>query len=102
MKAISLVQTPDRTINQLQQNISQSVNPIINNPLVDGNILLSQNLISGTNVLNHGLGRPLQGWSIIGINGAAQIYDAQSTNPNPQATLILISNAAVTINLYCF
>lgn len=100
--AIGLVQTPDRTINQLQQNIKQAVDPVINNPLTQGQLLTSIALTSGTNVINHGLGRKLQGWIVVGQGSAASFYDSQATNPSQNLTLILVASAGVTINLYVF
>jgi|WetSurMetagenome_2_1015567.scaffolds.fasta_scaffold164270_3 hypothetical protein len=102
MKAIALVQTNDRTINQLQQNFKQSIDPIIQNPLTQGNLINGVVLKIGNNTINHGLNAVLQGWMIVGINGVASIYDNQATNTNASSTLILNSSAAVTINLYCF
>jgi hypothetical protein len=59
-------------------------------------------LANGTTVVNHLLGRKLIGWRIIGINGAATIYDQQASNQTPALTLVLVSNAAVIANLEVF
>ena len=53
-------------------------------------------------VINHGLGRVLTGWRIIGINGAATVYDQQAKNQSPQLTLVLLSNASVQVSLEVF
>jgi hypothetical protein len=65
-------------------------------------ILSKISLSNGTTVVNHMLGRKLVGWNIVGINGAATIYDNQANNQTPQLTLILISNAAVIVNIEVF
>lgn len=98
----SLVQTDDRNINQLQQNISQALEAILSNPLVNGNILNGVKLQIGSNTLNHGLNRNLQGWIPILVNAAADVFDEQATNTNPSKTLILNSSAVVTVSIYCF
>lgn len=59
-------------------------------------------LINGSTTINHKLGRKLQGWLIIGLNGAASIYDNQANNSMKDKTLVLVSNAAVTVNLMVF
>jgi hypothetical protein len=100
--AIGLVQTTDRTVNQLQQNIKQAVEPVLNNPLVNGQVLFNLNLKLGTNVINHGLGRSLQGWVIVGQGSAASFYDQQAKNSTKNLTLLLVASADVTINLYVF
>lgn len=102
MKAFPLVQTDDKDVNQLQQNVSQTLNPILRNPINFGNIVESQSLAVGANTINHGLGRPLQGWLIVRKKASANIYDDQDNNANADKTLVLISDAAVVVNIYCF
>lgn len=102
MNAIPLVQTQDKDINQLQQNLSQALNPVIQNPVISGNILVQQKLISGFNVINHGLGRKLQGWFLVRKRGSSDIYDTQDLNQSPAATLQLQSSAVVSVDIYVF
>lgn len=100
---IAQVQSADREFNQYQSNVSSAMNPILNNPLSYGSILQDLTLSVGTNVVNHKLGRSLQGWFPVRYQGSwAQIYDEQNTNATPQTTLILVSSAEVTVNLYVF
>ena len=100
--SIATVQTTDRTVNQLQSNITQAVNPVINNPIVQGTILKNQSLNSGNNIINTGLNKQLQGWIIIRQRGAASFYDQQDSNSNSNNTLILNSSAAVSVDIYVF
>ena len=102
MALLPKVQTADRNTNQLQDNIAQMLRPFITNPVCQGNIVSGVNLVIGSNTINHGLDRTLQGWIITGVNGIANIYDKQASNSQPTKTLILVSDAAVKINLYCF
>lgn len=102
MKGLANQQTTDRNMNQLQSYTQQALNPILKNPLVYGNIVKSFVLQVGTNVINHGLGHALQGWSIVRLRAKASIYDEQDSNPNPDKTLILISDAVASIDVYCF
>ncbi len=75
------------------------LDPVIEKPIVQGQLLEGISLIVGTNVINHKLGRKLQGWMIVDIDGIAEIY---RTNPTqmPNLTLSLISDAAVTVSLW--
>ncbi len=100
--AITRVQTQDRTINQLQNNIINSVNPILGNAITNGTILSGIKLTSGSNTINHTLGRNLQGWIVIRQRASATIYDLQDTNPRPSLTLILHSSGSVVVDLYVF
>jgi hypothetical protein len=103
MNALALVQTNDRNINQLQQNVAQAINPIIQSAPNNSNILTGVKLSAGNNTISHGLGRTLQGWIPVRYHGSwAQIYDNQDSNPNPSKTLILNASAAVTVDLEVF
>lgn len=102
MALLPIIQTTDRVINQLQNSIAQVLRPIVQNPLVNGSILTGVELAIGANTINHGLNRTLQGWFVIGQGSAASLYDSQSSNTQASKTLILVSDAAVTVNLYVF
>lgn len=75
------------------------LDPLLANPLNSVNILENQALVNGVTVINHKLGRKMEGWFITDINGAATIFRSASFNSQ---TLTLTSNAAVTINLAVF
>jgi|SRR5687768_8805933 hypothetical protein len=90
------------TLPLLQAKWAAILNPLLGNPSLDSLILENVSLASGTNTINHTLGRKLQGWRIILINGAATIYDKQGLNQTPDLTLILVSNAAVIVSLEVF
>lgn len=89
-------------LSQMQNTWARQLNPVISNPLINGQLLQNVQLINGTTIVNHGLGRKLVGWVIVGVNGAATIYDNQSTNQMPQLTLSLTSNADVICNIWVF
>lgn len=101
-KAIAKIQTNDRTINQLQQNIIPVVNQINKNPIVTGTILQSQSLKSGSNTINHNLGRTLQGWVPVRVRSQATLWDSQDGNATPQKTLILNTTADVVVDIMVF
>ena len=102
MSAFSLVQTTDRNTNQLQSNIAQALNPLLNNALLQGSIIKGVSLSVGSNSVNHGLNRKLQGWIIIRKRASSDIYDTQDSNSSPDKTLQLTASVAVTVDLYCF
>lgn len=87
---------------KMQTTWAQALNPIISNEILQGQLLTQENLINGTTIVNHRLGRKLIGWFVVGITGAATIYDNQAANQTPQLTLSLTSNAAVTANIWVF
>lgn len=87
---------------KMQTTWAQQLDPVISNLLVQGQMLTGIALINGTTIVNHKLGRKLTGWFIVGINGAATVYDNQAANQMQDLTLSLTSNAAATVNLWVF
>src|SRR6185437_7914444 len=100
--SIARIQSADRVVNQLQQNIIPPLQEVIANPVVCGVIIQNVNLVSGLNTVNHGLGRTLQGWSAVRVRSQCQLWDSQDSNNSPAQTLLLNSNAAVTVDLLVF
>lgn len=89
-------------LDMMQTQWATQLNPIISNPTINNLILKSVTLKTGTNVINHKLGRILQGWKSTRIRGPASLYDQQDTNQTPQLTLVLVSNADVVIDIEVF
>jgi hypothetical protein len=89
-------------IDLMQNKWAAQINPILANLLVQGQLLKDISLINGTTIVNHKLGRKLQGWMITGINAAATVYDNQASNQTPQLTLSLTSNAAAIASIWVF
>lgn len=85
---------------ELANNIwAQSLNPVLANPILSGRQLVTVPLINGVTIINHGLGRNMQGWFITDINGVASIYRSAPFNPT---TLTLTSNAIVTVGIWVY
>lgn len=86
-----------------QDRWASILNPVLKNPTTSTLLLQNVILISGNNVVNHRLGRKLQGWYPVRFHGAyAQLYDTQDTNQSPELTLNLNASAGVTIDLVVF
>lgn len=102
MAKLPIFQTSDRILSQLQTQWASQINPQLSNPALNSSILKQVRLISGTTVVNHLLGKALQGWRIVRKRAAADIYDNQDQNQTPDLTLILVSDAAVTVDLEVF
>lgn len=102
MRKIPTIQSENRDVNQLQQFIQQGLTPLLMNPYLNGRLIEKVNLVSGSNSVNHGLGRKLQGWVIVRKRSDAAIFDTQDVNPIPDKTLDLQSDVDVSINLYVF
>jgi hypothetical protein len=91
------------SMDQMTTRWAAILNPILSNPTLDSSLLQNIILTTGNNVINHKLGRPLQGWHPVRFHGSfAQLYDTQDTNQTPQLTLNLNASAGVTIDLVVF
>lgn len=92
----------DAVFTQMQNAWGQVLNKLIARPQNNSVIIPNLELVVGTNTIPHGLGKPLSGWIPVRKNAAAEIYDQQETNQNPSNSLILVSDAVVTVTLEVF
>ncbi len=102
MSQLPYYQTAIKELSLLETKWKSLLDPMLGNPSLQSTILSNVSLINGTTAVNHRLGRKLQGWRIVRIKAAATIYDNQDSNPHQDLTLILISNAAVVVDLEVF
>lgn len=85
----------------MQNKWSPQLNALLSNPLLKGNQLTNVVLASGSNTINHGLGRAYQGYLITGMhNNFVQIYD--TTSPMPSLSLVLDASTSGSIDLYVY
>ena len=95
-----------RVVNLIQNNVSDSLNPVITNAANDIITLTQVSLIAGqVNVINHTLGRILKSWSAAPY-GPAMIWKDPGTsqtaslnNQSPNKTIWLWTSANVIIDL---
>lgn len=92
----------DKDFMLMQSSWSSQLNPMLVNPSLLSSILSKVSLTTGSNVINHLLGRKLQGYRIIRQRSAASIYDNQDSNQSPNLTLVLISSANVSVDIEVF
>jgi hypothetical protein len=94
------IQSSDRVVNMLQTNISNVLNPLLINLLIGfGGNIVTQTLVTGSNVVNHGLGRLQVGWQPVDQNAEANFYRIGSFNTT---SMTIVSSADVTASFYCF
>lgn len=86
----------------MQTRWSQAINPVLDSALVQGRLIQNIPIVTGFNVINHGLGKKLQGYFVVMNNAAVTFYDNQSSNQMPELTLSLHASGAATISLYVF
>lgn len=92
-----------RVINTLQDNIENSITPLVDKTQNDSQVLTNINLIQGqNNIINHTLARSLIGYYIILKSAQADIWDTQQNNLSPDLTLWLSTSSDVLVNLIVF
>lgn len=102
MRNLPTFQTDDRDFQLMQSTWSSALTPLLNSPMLNGRLISEQPLVAGLNVINHKLGRKLQGWVIVRQRAAATFYDTQDANTSPALTLDLQSTGTVVVDLYVF
>lgn len=102
MQKFQKLNTPDRILGQIQDNVARVVDPLQKVPLNQGLLLENVALLSGDNVINHRLGRALIGWFITRQRSSAAVYDKQDLNRTPNLNLVLNASADVNIDLWVF
>lgn len=97
--SLPIFQSNSKDFLLFQNSWQAQLNPLLNNPLVDGIFLKAIQLNSGKNVINHLLGRVQQGWIITDINASSVIYRSAPFNSQ---TLTLMSGGTAVVNIYVF
>lgn len=94
--------TTDRILAMLQSQWANSLDPVLANPLVQGQLLPNITVATGSNTINHKLSRKLQGYIVVMQSAPATFYDTQATNPTPAQTLQLVSSGPAVLTLWVF
>lgn len=102
MPKLQRIQTGDRVLNMIQDNVSNILDPYSSKEILQGQILQKVRLTTGTNIVPHNLNRTLIGWFLVRQRASATIYDTQDAQTNPQTFLSLVSSANVTVDIYVF
>lgn len=76
-----------------------ALNPVISNPLNSVKVIEQINLVTGKNVINHGLGQVQSGWWFTDINAAITYYRSAPFN---NTALTLTCSGPAIVNLAVF
>lgn len=99
---LSIFKNDDKDFQLMQTSWSALLNSLLRKPQSTSIILKDVPLAIGDNVINHKLGRKLQGWQIIRLRSAATIFDKQDENQMQILTLVLNASAAVVVDIEVF
>lgn len=98
-KMLPIFKDDNQALMLMQTRWKSELDAVLVNPLNSVNIIKGISLKNGVTVVNHLLGRVMQGWFLTDLDGAALIYRSADFN---NKTLTLTSNAAVIVNLGVF
>ena len=99
---LAKIQSTDDVTNRIQDQLISKMNPVLSNQLTNGSLLTSISLNSGSNTVNHKLGRKLVGWFVTRLRANVQIWDSQDGNKNDSQTLLLNASGSVTVDIWVF
>lgn len=91
--------SPDRVLNQAQDNIANAVDRLSGVEILDGQLLRDVVLASGVaNQVPHKLGRALIGYEVVRRNAQAIIWDTAADDK----FVTMRASATVTVTLWVF
>lgn len=92
------INTSDRELQLIQDNIEKAIGEVINMALLNGRLVTAVDLASGNTSVEHKLDRVPQGYIVTDKNNAATIY----TTSKDSKYLVLNSSAACTVSFWIF
>lgn len=104
MLPYSSVNSNDPEVRAVDQKLLTIFNSIIKNPLLNSPVLLTAIMLSSgvDTPINHTLGRAVKGWIIVDKNATGDIWQSTTANPIPTSSIILRSNATMTVSILFF
>jgi hypothetical protein len=100
LKKFVKISVEDYQLHTVQENASLVFDSLTASPLMDESILKDIDVVSGSNKIDHKLGRVPVGWIMIGTDAAVDLYEEDSTLPNK--ILVLNASGTATIKLLVF
>lgn len=92
-----------RILNSLFTNLNQIFTYLKTKNQLDTIQLTNVQLVAGTNIIPHTLGKTLTGWYITRYrNTAATIYDTQDSNSNKNTYLQLVSDTTISVDILVY
>lgn len=90
-----------RVVTQLQANVGEALTPLQNKPILDGIMLSKLEIVSGSNLVQHKLGRKVVGYFVISQSAASQFYDNIQTNTSA-SSFSITATSPCNVNLWVF
>jgi hypothetical protein len=100
-KVFRTLNTDSRDLNLVQDNINNVLVPLLKDPYLDGINIINIDLIAGQdNLINHKLGRDLQGWIVVDKDQFTDIKRVANTTSSLILTLRTEFNCRVSLRVF--
>jgi hypothetical protein len=100
MKDFKKVSGASADVAKLQERLQEFFAQFATNPLLNGVLLIGQQIGTTATRISHGLGRPYQGYIIVDQDASATVWTASSDLKG--AYITLQASAPVTASLWVF
>lgn len=100
--ALTQFQGGSKEFTMMQSQWAGQLNPLLAEPLLNGQHIKNVALAVGETAIAHGLGRAIQGWILTRVRAAANIYEPSTVVNRPDLEFILATTATVTVDLYVY
>jgi len=94
--------TDDASLRQVQDSIDLVFGQIIRRKILDGVLIENVSLVSGTNIVSHTLGRPINGFLVVRRNANEEVWNSTTDRINESLAVALDASGTVTVSLWFF
>ena len=94
------VQTPDKSLQIVQAQLKEILSALTSNPLSSGTILHGVTMLSGQNIIAHGLGRKYLCVLIAPPSASASFVEGVS--PDRSQWVVIVASAPCTVTLVVY
>lgn len=102
IKPVRKVQTQNKELNRVQENLQEFNKQVISNPLLNGQLLTDVTSVASTFTLRHNMGRPISGAVVTNIDGTFTDGPFIRIISSTSTTAEVEGNYAGIINVYVF
>ena len=90
-------QTQDKTLQLIQDSLKETTDSLLSNVLSDNNLVRQVTLVTGNNLIAHGLGRNFVTYFLGPLSSAANV--TRGNSPDPSKYISLVSSAGTTVDV---
>lgn len=102
-KKIGAGQDLERVVDQLQENVGNSISEIVKVPILDGNLITEVSVSSGSDIIvNHKLNRKYRGYIITRKTADLNIWESSTTNNAKDKYILIQADTSGIVDIWFF